>query len=276
MSTSTRSITATVGYINPPGWETIHDYDFASAPTGAISQTTYRAMLGDSNINADFTPFTVVTDANGSRCMNWRSAAGTFGTSMSGTIVGIGANVDDPLTTYAAANGQVTKAAIEYSLKFPSDMDWSLGGKLPGLAGAITGNPPSGCVPGTNNGFSSRFMWWPNGRLNSYRYRPGYGGPCGEDITTNFFFSRGVWHTIRKEIELNSVSGGAGTANGVERIFADGALVRSDTTLVWRNDSNVGINFQAFSFFRGGSDSTWAGAVDNDIRFDNFKIQVKE
>jgi hypothetical protein len=65
-----------------------------------------------------------------------------------------------PLTIQSAKN-----VSLEYSVFFPVDYDWVLGGKLPGLYGGHTG-----CSGGNNalTCFSTRLMWRPEGMGELY------------------------------------------------------------------------------------------------------------
>ena len=59
------------------------------------------------------------------------------------------------------------RALLEYDVFFPSNFPFNLGGKLPGLYGALAGKAPDGCSGGKsadgNNCWSTRYMWRPFG-----------------------------------------------------------------------------------------------------------------
>lgn len=75
-----------------------------------------------------------------------------------GTIVG-GAE----FYTRPFGDSGAVRALLEYDLFFPSNFPFNLGGKLPGLYGAMAGAAPDGCSGGKgadgNNCWSARFMW---------------------------------------------------------------------------------------------------------------------
>ena len=60
-------------------------------------------------------------------------------------------------------NTGAVRALLEYDLFFPSNFPFNLGGKLPGLYGAMQGKTPSGCSGGKAadgiNCWSARYMW---------------------------------------------------------------------------------------------------------------------
>ena len=60
-------------------------------------------------------------------------------------------------------NTRALRALLEYDLYFPSNFPFNLGGKLPGLYGAMAGQLPSGCNGGNSsqgsNCWSLRYMW---------------------------------------------------------------------------------------------------------------------
>lgn len=261
--------------VEAPEWTLLHEETFdAMTLSDPMTLAQGRQWLDDSNIGGSttFNCFDVITRGAG-KAGSWHSPAGTFGT---GDGIGLGANVDDPFASYIATNGIILRARLDFDVMFPADMDWSKGGKLFGLGGAESGQtPPSGCPgAGTYTGFSARLMFWPNGRLNSYRYHPNFGGSCGEDRQSSFFFTPGQWHSVSHEVEMNTVTGGTGNPDGVDRVTVDGNTVILDEDMVWRELSTIGVTHQCVSAFRGGSDITWAGSVDNDIAFDNYRIYV--
>ena len=76
------------------------------------------------------------------------------------------------------------KACISYRVRFSSNFDWSLGGKLPGLMGVAPGQVPSTPTGGgsVEHGWSGRVMWlgpkaysWagPKNMGVTYLYHPG-------------------------------------------------------------------------------------------------------
>ena len=137
------------------------------------------------------------------------------------------------------------KACITYRVRFSSDFDWSLGGKLPGLLGVAPGTSPSTPTGGgsVENGWSGRVMWlgpkaysWagPNNMGVTYLYHPGQADKWGDNVRWNKPFVAGQWHTIQMCYAMNTV----GSANGKLAVWFDGTQVRNDTNVVYRKNSN--------------------------------------
>lgn len=59
---------------------------------------------------------------------------------------------------------------LSYAVRFSSNFNFVLGGKLPGLYGGI-GNT-GGNIPDGTDGFSTRYMWGRNGVGEVYAYLP--------------------------------------------------------------------------------------------------------
>ncbi|KIM87363.1 polysaccharide lyase family 14 protein [Piloderma croceum F 1598] len=106
--------------------------------------------------------------------------------------------------------------SLEYSVFFPVDYDWVLGGKLPGLYGGHTG-----CSGGNNalTCFSTRLMWRPEGMGELYLYAPKAKQThslCSDpqsvcDATFGFSIGRGSfqyaaggWTRVRQTVVLNT------------------------------------------------------------------------
>jgi len=69
-----------------------------------------------------------------------------------------------------------------YKIRFGADFDFSLGGKLPGLAGRTANS--GGNVPNGTDGWSGRIMWKSNGKIVQYVYHPDQSQnlPYGDDF----------------------------------------------------------------------------------------------
>ncbi|OBZ75549.1 Alpha-1,3/1,6-mannosyltransferase ALG2, partial [Grifola frondosa] len=106
---------------------------------------------------------------------------------------------------------------LEYSVFFPSDFDWVLAGKMPGMYGGH-----DGCSGGDDalECFSTRLMWRPGGAGELYLYAPknkqtdalcstppqsvcdaDYGLSVGRG---SFKFAAGAWTHVRQTVSLNT------------------------------------------------------------------------
>ena len=179
----------------------------------------------------------------------------------------------------------VDAASIQYDIRFDSGFDWSRGGKLPGLGGAVAGTPPSaagGCNAGNSGAWSGRGMWITPSSYPSvtganewigYLYDYNKAQACGDNETTHKAFAAGTWHTVKQYYKLNSIrSDGRPNADGVLEMWLDGKLVRDTENILYRNNTGLHINYLYWEIFRGGGDSTWASPRQGGIDFDNLVI----
>src|SRR4051794_14105304 len=124
---------------------------------------------------------------------------------------------------------------LQYSLRFPSNYNFVIGGKLPGLYGG-TGNTGTDYPTGTD-GFTTRFMWRQDGAGEAYPFLPNsptiYGTSLGRG---NWFFTGdNQWHALRQDVVLNDV----GLSNGLIRVFYDGVNVLEAPGLYFRSVTNL-------------------------------------
>lgn len=273
------------GTVTATPWLTILDQSFDSLPLGdPVSLSTARTALNDTAVGGSgtFSAFGIVSSGS-TPAWVWHSPANTFG---NGSGSGCATFPGQIFDAYIAANGLILSAAIEYDVTFPVGMAWSLGGKLPGLGGTISGNPPTGGAAPTSTGWSCRSMWRGPGSGTyfgraalspnewvGYRYCIDQAYP-GENVWSARSFVAGRTHRIRQEYVMNTVTGTTGNNDGQHRMYFDGEKVGDYSDVTWRSDSTVGINRLLWHFFRGGNTSDWAGSADSDVLVDNLKIQV--
>lgn len=169
-----------------------------------------------------------------------------------------------------------TDLKCEYQVRFSSGFQWKGGGKLPGLGGngaTVTG----GTLANGYNGFSSRLMWRPNGKLVAYVYR--VNRPGGTNYGEDFVFKKNGadfkavpdrWYKIKMRVHLNDV----GTSNGFVQAFVDGTQVLYKGNIEWRRTNNLKIDSFLFSTFPGGgaNDSYWYPTKTQHAWFDNIYI----
>lgn len=171
---------------------------------------------------------------------------------------------------------------LVYRVKFSPGFEWQKGGKLPGLcggAGGINGAPPAGGFYGGYDGFSSRYMWTPGGKLILYFYWSGQpsrtaprGEQYGEGIDLNTTMATGSSYWLKMRVKLNT----AGQANGIMQVWAspDGTnyyekLYRGSIEYrrgAWKIDQLM------FHTFYGGGDSSFAPPHDNYACFDDVNV----
>lgn len=163
--------------------------------------------------------------------------------------------------------------ALEYRVRFAADFEWVRGGKLPGLAGGAT---PSGGFFNPD-GFTSRYMWRPEGRLVVYLYWAGQpsaangtGVQYGEDLDLGVTLERGREYVLRQRVTLNT----PGKPDGRLEVWVDGRLVLDRGDLLFRNEPGKTWQIDRFFFstFHGGNDPSWAPSRDVTVRFDDFHV----
>ncbi|MBO9623642.1 MAG: hypothetical protein J7500_13120 [Sphingomonas sp.] len=149
-----------------------------------------------------------------------------------------------------------TDYTLNYDVKFAPDFQFVLGGKMHGLgpAQSVTGGQAS-----TPEGWSVRVMWREEGRPVTYTYHQDRAGEWGDDgkPARPFAFSLGRYHAVSLHVRLNDP---VERANGLARLYVDGALVSSQEGLRLRASAGpAGLVRQfMFSTFHGGHDPSWA------------------
>ncbi|WAX55913.1 hypothetical protein M6B22_15395 [Jatrophihabitans cynanchi] len=179
----------------------------------------------------------------------------------------------------------VDAASIQYDIRFDSGFDWSRGGKLPGLGGAMPNVSPSvagGCNAGSSSAWSGRGMWITPSSYPSvtaanewigYMYDYKKAAACGDNLRTGKALTAGTWHTVKQYYKLNSISAsGTPNADGVSKMWLDGVLVRNASDVLYRSSAGLHINYLYWEVFRGGGDSTWASPTEGTVDFDNLVI----
>jgi hypothetical protein len=238
---------------------------------GAVSPAAFNSALGTTNMNAAaYDDMTVVADSRGGRAVRTKLKAGTIH-SKPGSDNGDNLFIKLP-TSY-------DKACIQYDIKFDSNFDWSLGGKLPGLEGVAPGVSPSTPTGGgrTELGWSGRMMWvgpkaysWagPTNMAVSYMYHSGQADTYGDNVRWNKAFKAGTWHTVKQCYVMNTV----GQSNGQLTAWMDGVQVVNNTAYKYRTRTDVHINYLIFSIFRGGGTMDWAGSRDSYVDISNMSV----
>jgi hypothetical protein len=162
--------------------------------------------------------------------------------------------------------GGVDVAHLRYYVRFPIGFDFVRGGKLPGLYGGS--GATGGHVPDGYTGFTTRYMWAPDGYGSVYAYLPSsikWGTPLGARA---WRFTPGKWHAIEQKILLNDPE----SENGEVSVWLDGKLVVHHSGLVFRKTSELKIDGVLFSTFFGGDDASWAPSKDQTLQFSDFVV----
>jgi hypothetical protein len=183
------------------------------------------------------------------------------------------------IVAFIPLGARLQHACISYQIRFDSKFAWSMGGKLPGLEGVAPGVSPSlpsgGQRPGSK-GWSGRMMWISrnaDGRARgantpiSYMYGPKQWSQYGDNLLWPRHFRAGRWHSVMQCYTMNT----PGRTNGVLRGWFDGSLVLNRRFL-YRTRSDVGINYVAWSIFRGGNTLSWASSRTGYVDIDNLLI----
>ncbi|KAI0344991.1 hypothetical protein BDW22DRAFT_1325979 [Trametopsis cervina] len=171
-----------------------------------------------------------------------------------------------------------SNVTLEYSVFFPSDFDWVLAGKLPGLYGGH-----SGCSGGNDakSCFSTRLMWRAKGVGELYLYAPkdkqtdalcaappqsvcdqAYGLSIGRGA---FNFTPGAWTHVKQTVTLNTPGG----QDGGFALEVDGRPVMNRTDVFYRDV----VAASEPSFF-GGHEEKYASPKDQYTWFKDFAITI--
>jgi hypothetical protein len=191
---------------------------------------------------------------------------------------------------------------FRYRVYFPRDYAWRNrrgggGGKLPGLAGRVGGDPrhvgaggrrwKGRAVVGRDHlddqdGFSARLLWHPDGGLSSYIYavRPvgersrssyfGYSARCTErerdSNAPRLRVTRGGWNTIEMHVRMNE----PGRADGVFELWLNGRRCLLLDRVEWRSRRwpDLRITQQDVEWFYGGSSRDYPDR-ESKIAFDD-------
>ena len=167
---------------------------------------------------------------------------------------------------------------FSYQITFGKDYDFSMGGKMPGLAGL---NPhydpkPDGCKTiGEDQGFSLRSMFREDGRAIGYFYHQDKSKTCGDEIDyqhegKNFSFKREKTYLIEQYVKMND----ANQANGIVTIYVNGFKVLERNNMTFSENGKYAINYQYFQLWHGGNSNDWAVDRDSTAYFDNVVLST--
>ncbi len=167
-------------------------------------------------------------------------------------------------------NGSSEELYLSYWLRFDEDFDFVLGGKLPGLGGAVS-------FQDRTHEWSGRLMWRENGKAEFYIHTPAnnlYNPGTRFWWNTEGFqavFIPGRWHHIETHIRLNT----PGQFDGLMEGWFDGVKAAHYPAFYFRDapTASAKIAWVFFSTFFGGSSSDiWQASKNDYATFDEFTV----
>lgn len=171
---------------------------------------------------------------------------------------------------FADLAGPHSDLYMSYWVRFAEDFDFVLGGKLPGLGGAVS-------FDDRTHEWSGRLMWREDGKAEFYVHVPADNTYDPGDRfwwNTEGFQARfvpGRWHHIELHLRLNT----PGEHDGLLEGWLDGTKAASYPGFFFRdtNTSDATITWMFFSTFFGGSSSDiWQARKDEAAWFDEFIV----
>lgn len=141
---------------------------------------------------------------------------------------------------------------LAYSVDVTFVGDFGKGGHLTGLAGTD---------------WSVELMWREDGRVAVLLTNADQ--PDGDYIWTDFSLVSGATYRLGLEVELNA----AGVADGSLRVYAEGIVLTSSTTTLFRSDEADLLTTYLLRVFRGESATSstdWAVATEATVDLDNI------
>jgi hypothetical protein len=256
--------------------KTILHATFNSTKRGAVDAKSFNSLLGPTNTNASAYAGMIYRK-------DYRGSGNVVRTTLTKgkTIHDSGAGHGNVLMVKLP--GSYDSACMSYDVRFAGpDVDFSAGGKLPGLVGVAPGTAPSTPEGGgsTAHGWSGRLMWlgskmWGMVRsahatnlVVTYLYHPGQGRDYGDNISWGTSLKPNVWHHVKQCHVMNTV----GRSDGVLQTWFDKKLVVDQHDVVYRTDPKVHITNFDWSIFRGGADAVWAGTTTSYVDIDNLLV----
>lgn len=240
----------------------VRSVDFQNWTAGSYTTSRRDSDWGATDWQSGVpTRTTVERFSNGSQVLKLRYPAGQISPENSGA-------------QWRMALAGRTEYSFEFRVKFTGDFEWTQGGKLPGLMG---GTAPAGGYYSAD-GFSSRFMWRPGGKLVVYLYwadQPSKNNPIGQQYGTDIPLDSPVYmtpetsYTIAQRVKLNT----PGASDGVLQVWVNGVQKLYRTNLRFRlSGKSWTINRFYFTSFYGGATNDYRPTRDNFALFDDLKI----
>ena len=239
----------------PQAGATITEASFNNTPTGPYSEADVRSDFGA--VQWTQTERASIVAEGQNRFLRVEFPAGGVGPGEGGAQfrTDLGANSSDELF-------------LSYRVRFENGFDWSLGGKLPGLAGGTANT--GGDRPNGRDGWSARMMWRQNGAATQYVYHPDQPGQFGDTTFWDVPFATGRWLQVEHQVRLNT----PGRSDGFIRGWLDGRLVMDRQGMRFRDTADIEIDSLLFSTYFGGSTPEWAPDRDVHVDFDDFVVSA--
>ncbi len=156
-----------------------------------------------------------------------------------------------------------TAACLSYSVLLPPNFEFNRGGVLPGIRGMEPDMP-------SPDEFTARMVWREDGEgganlrvasAGETRSLPAY--------REGFAIPRGRWVKLDQEVVLNAPK----QADGVLRVWIDGALALERTDLIYRSKPSVVVSGVAAEVYYGTSDGAGAAPADTQISLTPFVMR---
>lgn len=177
-----------------------------------------------------------------------------------------------------------SEACLSYSVFLPDKFNFGDAGVLPGLFG---GSEPD--LRGHTRGFATRLMWRGDGMSEidaeipnaAQQQGPSSGGeidvqiPLGEAAKSvpvgqgAFQLPRGRWVSVEQELVLNA----PGLANGLVRLWVDGALKIERNDVQWRFKADTKVAGIIADVSYGGVDNPAVAPADTSIHIAGLSVR---
>jgi hypothetical protein len=156
---------------------------------------------------------------------------------------------------------------LSYNYKFDYLFQWTLGGKMPGLAG-LPKLPEPFRYPVSGDGWWSNLHFKGGGRFYSYHRDRTKSwipwsietnlpdGSRNPEYITDFHFNNGNWYDVIQRDVMNTFTDGVPNYDGIREVWVDGRLIykKTDMRFIQDNSSTYYIDaLNLFSFY-GGDD----------------------
>ncbi len=149
-------------------------------------------------------------------------------------------------------------ACLSYSAFIPADFKFGNGGELPGIFGGRNYQPAR--FAEADQGMSTHLKWGEEGKGDLIMQTPTTKGskpPYHLDLGS-FLLPRGRWFSVEQEVVLNAPD----KADGIGRLWIDGALKVDRSKIVWRTSEVLTLTGAVHDVWYGGLVSTATAPAD--------------
>lgn len=163
-----------------------------------------------------------------------------------------------------------TAACLSYSVWLPEDFDFGGGGVLPGvLAGHH--HDPRNEDKGTS-GVLAAPVWRQDGTTQVDVYSSSADGRTSNAMSVEgLLLPRGRWVSLEEEVVLNA----PGAADGILRLWLDGALRIERKDVAWRTDDQMLLSGVLADVSYGGLENSSIAPTDTEIRVTPLTLRWK-